>query len=176
MSTLSDSRLFGLTVVAVIVLDQISKAMIITTFAPGAGWPAPDAGIGRVFRLVHVHNTGVAFGMFQGWNAIFVGIALLVVSGLVIYQFRLPPGERWLRVALGLQVGGALGNVIDRLRWGHVTDFLDFRWDGLFHWPTFNVADTAVFIGVSMLAWRLWQQERLQQAQPLAVASNDGGE
>ncbi len=180
MSFLRGTRLFGLTILAVLILDQLSKAWIIGAFEPGAGWPVPDAGVGRFLRLVHVHNTGVAFGMFQGNNAIFVVVVLLIVAGLVAYQHRLPPDERWLSVALGLQVGGALGNLVDRLRWGHVTDFLDVRWEGVFHWPTFNVADTCVFIGVCMLAWRLWEQDRHRPAtaEPpvLAAAADEAGE
>lgn len=170
---LRGNRLFLAVVTLVVIADQLSKAWVIARFAPGAGWPAPESALAHVFRVLHVHNTGVAFGMFQGRNALFVAIAGAIVAGLVLYQARLPEDARLPRVAIGLQVGGALGNLVDRLRLGHVTDFLDFRWGSRWHWPTFNLADAAVFVGTCLLIGYLWRQERearTEEESPPALA------
>ncbi len=146
----------------VLLLDQLSKLAIISWLPHRTGWPELDSPIGAFFRFYHSHNTGVAFGLFQGNNGFFVIVALLVVGGLLWYQTTLPAEDRWTRLALGLQVGGALGNVIDRLRLGHVTDFLDFH-IGSWHWPTFNLADSAIVIGVFLLMIQLWRMDLAEQ-------------
>lgn len=159
-------KLFAIAVLAVLGLDQLTKALVASTFDPGEGWPAPETPVGQVFRILRTQNTGVAFGLFQGRNELFILVALAVVGGLVVYQSRLAPGDAWLRGAFGLQVGGALGNIVDRLRLGHVTDFLDFRWEPYFHWPTFNVADSAIVVGVVILTWRLWRHDHRHAVAP----------
>jgi signal peptidase II len=161
-------RLTGLiiTAAAVLALDQLTKAVVLRFLAVGEHWPAqPVLGL---FSFTHVPNTGVAFGMFQGRSDVFVVLAAIVVSGLVLYYHRLPDHANVVRLALGLQVGGALGNIIDRVRIGHVTDFIDFR-----IWPVFNLADTAIVTGVLLLGWELWREER--RLQPRSVGT-DGAE
>jgi signal peptidase II len=106
--------------------------------------------------------------MFQGRNGLFLLLALGIVAGLLFYERTLPADDRWTRIALGMQVGGALGNALDRVRLGHVTDFIDAYW-GRHHWPTFNVADSAIVVGVGILMWRLWEMER-ERMQQEAVA------
>jgi signal peptidase II len=151
------SLLFVSTALIVLVLDQISKAMVVARLPHRASWPADDTPIiGAFFRFYHSHNTGVAFGMFQGHSERFLILALIVVMGLLWYQSQLPTSDRWTRLALGMQVGGALGNIADRLRQGYVTDFLDF-YVGKWHWPTFNLADSAIVVGVGILIWQLWE-------------------
>ncbi|MCE7938900.1 MAG: signal peptidase II, partial [Chloroflexi bacterium CFX6] len=157
-------RLTAAVAAVVLALDQATKLAVIDWLAPGTGWPAPDAGIGRYLRIVHVHNTGVAFGMFQGRNTLFAVLATAVVTGLVAYTARLPGDGRALRVAVGLVAGGAVGNLIDRLRLGHVTDFVDVRVEPWFHWPAFNVADSAVVVGVILMMWQLWRLEQAERA------------
>jgi signal peptidase II len=149
------TRLFLLTALAVVLLDQLSKWLVVQSLPVGMPMPGPDTLVGRYFSLTHVHNTGVAFGLGRGNNALFTLVALAVTAGIVVYQRGLPEGDRWPRIALGLVAGGAVGNLIDRFRQGYVTDFLDFKF-----WPVFNVADSCVVIGVLLLAWYLWRQER----------------
>jgi len=144
---------------AILALDQASKELV-RRFLPleGQSWPVGDSGIGRFFHLLHAHNTGVAFGLAQGRNSLFLVMALGITALLLLYARGLPPWDRWTRVALGCQVGGALGNAVDRLRLGHVTDFLDVHY-GNWHWPTFNVADSAINVGVGILLWQLFRAE-----------------
>jgi signal peptidase II len=140
---------------ATLLLDQWTKRVVLNTLAPGESWPpASEPAILGTFRFTRVANDGVAFGLFQGRGDLFVVVALVVVAGLLVYQHRLPAQDRLVRLALALQVGGALGNLVDRLRFGHVVDFLHFHF-----WPVFNVADSAISVGVVLLAWQLWRQD-----------------
>ncbi|RMD63608.1 MAG: signal peptidase II, partial [Alphaproteobacteria bacterium] len=103
------------------------------------------------FNLVLTHNTGISFGLFQGGSAnawVLTGFALAVVGGLMVWLWRQP--EPLIAWAIGLVIGGALGNVVDRVRLGAVVDFLDLH-IGDWHWPAFNFADTAITVGVGLL-------------------------
>jgi len=164
----ADHGVFAVASVATLALDQLTKQLVIDWLAPGERWPAADAAISRFFTFTHVHNTGMAFGLGQGRSELFALVATVIVLGLMVYQARLPLGARWLRLALGLQAGGAIGNLVDRLRHGHVTDFFDFQ-----VWPVFNVADSAIFIGVAILAWHLWRPEG--PAEGAGAADADAG-
>jgi len=115
------------------------------------------------FRLTHVQNTGAAFGLFQGQSFLLsivamVGIAVFLVYTLVIYRGFPFLDNMPNRVAVGLVLGGTVGNLIDRLRFGYVTDFIDF---GL--WPAFNVADSAVTVGVILFAYSLLSVARAER-------------
>lgn len=129
----------------VILLDQISKITITRTF--GLGEEKPITGF---FNLVLAYNRGAAFNFLSdesGWQRyLFAGIAIAAV-GFIIYLLRKHAGQRMFCWALALIMGGALGNLIDRIVHGHVIDFLDFYWRGLGHFPAFNIADTAISIG-----------------------------
>ncbi len=149
--------LFAVTAMAVLAFDQVTKRAIAERLPEGARWPGPEHPISNIFTFTHVHNTGMAFGLGQGNSMVFLALALVVTMILVIWQWRLEPEARLMRVALGLQVGGALGNAIDRIRQGWVTDFLDFQ-----VWPVFNVADSAISVGVAILAWGLWLEGRAE--------------
>lgn len=139
--------------------DQLSKKWIRSNLLAGHSYF--EAGI---FRIIHVSNTGAAFGLFQGQSFILtiiglVGIAVFLVYILVIYR-GLPFLDNMLnRVALGLIFGGALGNLIDRLRFGQVTDFIAFGF-----WPAFNIADSAVTVGVILFAFSLLFAARTRKA------------
>jgi signal peptidase II len=152
----------------VILVDQVTKALVIRSLPIGSQWPSePVAGL---FSFTHVSNTGVAFGLFQGNSSFFVLLAVVVVCALWLYLRRLPHHADSVRLAVGLQIGGALGNVIDRIRIGHVTDFLDFQ-----VWPVFNLADTSIFLGVVLLGWEMWREEReTARAEPVAPTEPDG--
>lgn len=104
------------------------------------------------FKLSLGFNSGISFGMFAdvfaSRPAILAGMKCLIVAGLVIWALRSSvPWERW---ALAMIAGGALGNIVDRLRQGAVSDFIDFHWGGM-HWPTFNIADVAISFGLIAL-------------------------
>jgi signal peptidase II len=148
-------RLLLLLVAAtVIVGDQLSKLLVEQQLPLNASWaPFPD--YAHLFRITHVSNTGAALGLFPGGSLLFAVVAAAVALLILYYNFRLPAGHHLLRPALGLQLGGALGNLIDRLRIGHVTDFLDFG-----PWPVFNFADAAIVAGVVLLGLMLLRDER----------------
>lgn len=171
-STLGQRLILLLVAAAVILGDQMSKWLIEHRLPLNASLaPFPD--YAHLFRFTHVSNTGAAFGFFPSGSSLFTVIAAIVAVVILFYNFQLPAGHRILRVALGLQLGGALGNLIDRLRIGHVTDFLDFG-----PWPVFNLADTAIVAGVVLLGLLMLIEEReallarKQEGQPAADSSS----
>lgn len=139
---------------AVLLLDQYTKNLVETRLALYEVW-APFPAIEPFFRILHTTNTGMAFGLFQGGGTVFAIFAVIVAGAIVYFNHTLPGHETLLRVALGLQLGGVLGNFIDRMRQGHVTDFLDFG-----PWPVFNVADTALVSGVILLGYVILTEGR----------------
>lgn len=127
----------------VFLVDQATKALVQKSLYLGESIPSEG-----FLRISHTHNTGSAFGLFQGQNTAlivvaFIGIAILVL----IYQSQRRPSNL-LRLSIGLQLGGAFGNLADRLFLGHVIDFLDVG-----PWPVFNVADSSIVVGLVLLAW-----------------------
>lgn len=136
----------------VIGADQISKHYILQTFSLGEILPV----IPRLFNLTLTFNPGAAFGLWggvaEGWRQIILGITTCAALGVVFYFLRQPSYRNKLtQTALASILGGALGNIIDRFRHdGTVVDFLDFYWGGT-HWPAFNIADSAICIGVALL-------------------------
>ncbi len=140
------------TALAVAVLDQLSKALIVAHFA-GSAFGGEK--LTPFFNLVFTLNRGISFGLFNaapgaaGLNAFLFSLAAaVIVAGLVYWLKRV--SSPMLAIAIGLIVGGAVGNVIDRIRYGAVVDFLDFHLGG-YHWPAFNVADSAICIGVAAM-------------------------
>lgn len=133
----------------IIVLDQWSKLAVADQFVLYESRPVTD-----FFNLVLVHNHGAAFSFLAdagGWQRIFFSaVAIIVSMVLVVWLCRLSEKERVLAIALPLVIGGAIGNLIDRLAYGYVIDFLDF-YVGSYHWPAFNVADIAVSTGAFLL-------------------------
>jgi signal peptidase II len=110
-------------------------------------------------RIVHWKNTGAAFGIFQGFGDVFTVLAF-VVAGAILYYFPQVPREDWvLRLAMGLQFSGAVGNLIDRLTIGWVTDFVSVG-----RFPVFNVADACISIGTAILVLGVWIKDRQQKA------------
>lgn len=142
MARVRRGALFGVVAATVVLLDQATKAAIVAVLLPGQSVPA-DA----LIRLTHVTNTGAAFGMFTGQSS-FLLLATAVGIGAILLYFVFPPANsKLLDSALGLQFGGAIGNLIDRVWQGYVTDFIDLR-----VWPVFNLADSAIVVGVAVLA------------------------
>jgi signal peptidase II len=141
---------FFLIAAAVIALDQVTKVVIRATLSPHEAWPDRD----WVLNIVNVSNSGAAFGILQGQTVFLVVTSLVGVAAIVLYYFYPPLEHGVLRVALGLQLGGAAGNLIDRVRFGEVTDFVNFDF-----WPAFNVADASISIGVATIMWFFLVQE-----------------
>ncbi|HEY32561.1 MAG TPA: signal peptidase II [Dehalococcoidia bacterium] len=140
----------ALSFLLVVTADQLTKNLLVRSYDEGEViWQL------GFFRLVHVHNTGAAFGIFQGHSSVLkiaaiVGIVVLLVMGFVIYR-RIPALVSRLNIiAFGMILGGMVGNLIDRCRWGYVIDFIDFR-----VWPAFNIADSVVTIGVVIIVYSL---------------------
>ncbi len=142
--------IFFLTALLVVVADQLSKIGIRSALANGESFP--ETGL---FRLIHVRNSGAAFGLLQGQSLLLTIAGLFGIVVLLLFFFlfssRLTFFENRLsKPALGLILGGIAGNLIDRIRLGYVTDFIDV---GI--WPTFNIADSAITVGVILLAYYL---------------------
>jgi len=130
--------------VLVVVVDQLTKHAVDNGIAPGAVHKLIPG-----VELVHVLNTGVAFSIFSGGGTLVLVITLAALAGLTCY-FALRPGRRLLWLPTGLLLGGAIGNLIDRVRAGAVTDFIKLP-----HWPAFNVADMAITVGVFTLLYTI---------------------
>jgi signal peptidase II len=132
---------------AVLAADQLAKGWAATALGPQPGDRTIPL-IGDWLNLVYGQNTGVAFGMFQNMPQLFTVTSILITAGAVYaYVAHLPNRVLWVQVASGLILGGAVGNIIDRLRHGYVVDFIQVGW-----WPVFNLADSAISVGVTMLA------------------------
>jgi len=150
----------------VVLVDQISKHFVMTRLEEGQSWDVASW-LTPVLRITHVTNTGAAFGLFPQFGNFFIGVAIIVIVAIIIYQRYLPNGQWLARAALGLQLGGAIGNLVDRLRCGSVVDFIDLNFWPMREWPVSNVADISVVTGVSMLAilmlWEEWRERGKQQ-------------
>ncbi len=143
---------FFLSILFVLILDQWTKFLVIIHFEYGESIPI----IRDFFSLTYVRNTGAAFGFLASANPTFrvpfflvVPIVAMVVLGFLYRD--LPKDARWRSMALGLVSGGAIGNLIDRVRLGYVVDFLDFHYRSSYFFPAFNVADSAICVGVGIL-------------------------
>lgn len=151
----------------VLLLDQVSKNMVeqaLALYEVYAPFPAYEA----YFRIIHATNTGMALGLFPD-GSLFFGLMALLVSVLIIFfNHSIPYGNLWLRVALGLTLGGALGNLADRLRLGHVTDFFDFG-----PIPIFNIADAAVVCGAILLGFLMLMDARHEKKMAEAAANRE---
>ena len=142
---------FAVIVMLILLLDQVSKYIITVNMYHGQSL----AVFPPVFYISYVLNPGAAFGMLANQTTFFIVVSVLVITGVLVGYRYLPRERVWTRAALGLVVGGALGNLIDRVRLGQVVDFLDFRF-----WPVFNLADTAIVIGAFILIIDVWRADR----------------
>lgn len=135
---------------AAFALDQLTKHLMLTDFADRT----ESAEVLPFLNLVLVLNRGISFGLFNRESAagpyVFLALSLLIAGALLLWLRRID--RPWPAGAVGLVVGGAIGNAVDRLRFGGVVDFLDFHAFG-YHWPAFNLADSAIVIGVAFLLW-----------------------
>lgn len=123
-------------------VDQLSKELVRTFLERGEAWPSADWPV----RVHYVTNTGAAFGILQGQGGFLIVTTLIGLAAILLY-YRYPPFDHLLvPIAVGMMLGGAVGNLLDRLRLGRVTDFIDFPM-----WPAFNLADTSIVVGISAL-------------------------
>jgi signal peptidase II len=137
--------------VGVVVLDQLTKWLLVRSLSLHDYYPLIDG----LLSLSHVHNRGAAFGVLSGaslpyQHLLLAGLSSAALLAIAFYFFRLPEAARLPRLALALVLGGAVGNLIDRLRLGHVVDFIHVYWRE-HAWPDFNVADSAITVGVVLL-------------------------
>jgi signal peptidase II len=135
-------------VVTILVLDQLTKMIVDRTMSLHQSIPIIDG----FFSLTYVRNTGAAFGIFAGSHEAFrlpflILVSVLALGFVAVMLKRLRDEEKGLITALSLIIGGAIGNLVDRVLYGEVIDFLDFYWSN-YHWPAFNVADSCITIGV----------------------------
>jgi signal peptidase II len=139
----------------VILLDQITKAAVAKWMPVHGSIPV----ISGFFDITHIYNPGGAFGFLagQGDNVrkfFFLFVSSLAVLLILYFYHKTPRSHRWLSFGLALILGGAIGNLMDRFRFGKVLDYLDF-YIGELHWPAFNLADSAITVGIFILAWHL---------------------
>lgn len=140
---------FWLSLVSVLIVDQLTKWWVMGHYVPGQSKPLLD----ELMWLTYVENHGAAFGILAGRGWFFSLAAILVIAGMIIFHFLYKPSDR-LQLYLGLIAGGALGNLVDRIRFHHVIDFFDLRW-----WPVFNIADIAIVCGGILLVLYLLRHE-----------------
>jgi signal peptidase II len=131
----------------IILLDQWTKTLVRQAI-PDYTSMIPVPALGEYFMFEHVHNYGAAFGILQGAGSFFVIVAIIVTIGVLTYVRYLPTEDWFVRILLGMMLGGAIGNVIDRVRLGHVTDFVKMGIPGVYYWPNYNIADSAIVLGV----------------------------
>jgi len=137
-----------------ILLDQGSKLWIIRTLGPETMTNFINL-MGDSVRFAYSHNTGVAFSLFQGHPELLLGVALLIVAAAIYVYITQMPNERpYIQLIMGLIMGGAFGNIIDRIRLGYVVDFIQVGW-----WPIFNLADSSIFIGAALLIMHFLRDE-----------------
>ena len=132
----------------VLLADQATKWLVLQTIPLGDVIPITD-----FFNLVHVRNPGAAFSFIAdagGWQRWLFAVFAIGVSALLIFMMRRAPEQRLFCFAAALVIGGAIGNLIDRLVFGEVIDFLDFHWQG-WHWPAFNIADSGITVGAFLI-------------------------
>jgi len=163
------SRLASLTTLLLIgaiilTLDRITKMLVLQNLAEHEAW-APVPALARLVRITHITNSGAAFGLFDKMGNLFLWVALLVAVAIVYYVSTYPSLPGLVQFSLGLQLGGALGNMWDRIAFGSVVDFVDIGF-----WPIFNVADSSIVIGVLILMFWLWREEERQKQQKTAAS------
>ena len=143
---------FFLVAFLVLVLDQLTKYYVVTHFYVGESVPVLE----NIFHWTYILNPGAAFGMLEGSRWLFVLIALIVLAGLYYFKDEIKEGGWRFQYGAALFGGGAIGNLLDRMRSGLVVDFFDFR-----IWPIFNVADIAICVGVGLILWKILETEFL---------------
>jgi len=155
--------------VVIIVLDQWTKSLVRANIPLGGTWlPESLQWLSPYARIVHWYNTGAAFGMFKDGSMVFTVLAFIVI-GLILYYYPQVETADWsLRIAMSMQLGGAAGNLIDRLTIGHVTDFISIG-----NFAVFNVADASISIGAAILFLGIIIMERAERKKKKESAEQD---
>ena len=159
-----------ITAAVVVALDQTVKYFVSTSLPLGDAW-SPLSGTLPLFQIVHTANTGVAFGLFKDLGVIFIIVPLMISGAIIFYALRLSADQKLMAVALGLTLGGALGNVIDRIRIGYVIDYFDIGLGSLRN--ASNLADWSIVLGVILLAVATLREEQRKRAP--AEGTNQSG-
>jgi signal peptidase II len=141
-------------------MDRATKALVVRHLPLYESVPVVEG----FFHLTHVANTGALFGLMAGLASplrgfVFIAIPVVAIALIVVFQLRSRQGDLFTQSGLALILGGALGNLYDRIRFGHVIDFLDFSLAG-YHWPAFNIADSCICLGVFTLMLDLYRRDR----------------
>src|SRR3989338_1751140 len=137
------------TVLLIIILDQLSKFFIKKNVGLNQSLPIIDS----ILHFTYVTNTGSAFGLLKGFNLFFILLSVIVITAIFYYIKKIKNNERLLQFSAGLLLGGTIGNLIDRILYGFVIDFVDFR-----VWPVFNIADIAISISITLIIILLWKE------------------
>jgi signal peptidase II len=140
----------GAVVAAAVIADQVTKHVVSSQLAVG-----DSVNVAGPFAIHHVHNSGIAFGLFAGATGMVIALTAVAVTWMLVFFARSGARHPVLPVALGLLIGGSVSNLADRVRLGHVTDFLDLR-----YWPAFNLADVCIVVGVVLLLGTMLSGER----------------
>jgi len=149
----------------IVILDQWTKGLVRANIPAGTTWlPENLQWLSPYARIVHWYNTGAAFGMFKDASMILTVLAFIVIGAILIYYPQVDRDDWSLRLALSMQLGGALGNLIDRLTIGHVTDFISVG-----NFPVFNVADASISVGAVVLFLGVWIRERADRLSEKSV-------
>ncbi len=163
-TTMKKAIYFFISIFLIIVLDQWTKLLVLANFEYGESVSV----IQEFFSLTYVRNTGAAFGFLATANPAFrvpfflaIPIIAMVVLGFLYRD--LPRESRWRSLALGLVTGGAVGNLIDRVRLGYVVDFLDFHYKNVYYFPAFNIADSAICVGVAILLLSTMEKNSMKE-------------
>lgn len=155
----------------IITLDQLTKEWVRMNI-PKYGSMIPIPALGEYFVFEHVDNYGAAFGILQNQGMLFVVIAVVVAIAILLYVRYLPTEHNFVRILLGLQLGGAVGNLVDRINQGFVTDFVKMGIPGVYYWPNYNIADSSIVVGVIALGIYIMvddvRKQRQQKAQQQA--------
>jgi signal peptidase II len=141
-----------LVIASIVASDQLSKLWIRTNLAIGESLPLIDR-----LSFLHISNTGSAFGLLANQTFLIIVISIAALLFILLFLRYLSPATTLSIVAIGLLMGGALGNLIERIRFGSVTDFIYFRLWGNFHWPAFNIADASIVVGVFLLIYSFYR-------------------
>jgi signal peptidase II len=153
----------------IVVLDQWTKWLVRVNIPDGGVWlPESLEWLSPYARIVHWHNTGAAFGMFQNASMVFTVLAFIVIAAIIYYYPHVENSDWSLRLAMSMQLGGAIGNLIDRLTLGRVTDFISI---GTF--PVFNVADASISVGAVVLLLGVWLMERAEKKEKARIMPSD---
>ena len=152
---------------AIVVIDQLTKHIVRSNIPMGQVFH-PELWLSQYARIVHWYNTGVTGGLFQNMNTVHIVLNMIIAGVLIFIYSRTPTDEKLTRLALAMMLGGGVGNIIDRLLQGHVTDFLSVG-----NFPVFNVADSCVSMGAALLFISLLKNYLIQSREPLTELEMD---